>query len=170
MLSIIKLPNPKLRERSQEIERELLLSKEIQKLIEEMIHTMYAADGVGLAAVQVGHNIRLCTIGKTALQPGSGQAIPEKHQLPQADLVLINPVWQKTGLRKVVDVEGCLSVPHKAGKVKRYKNIKVQALDRQGNPLVFCASDMLARVIQHEVDHMDGILFIDKAKDVYDVE
>lgn len=127
-----------------------------------MISTMYGADGMGLAAVQVGHNIRICVIGK--------QAIPEKHQLKQEDLILINPVWVKTGLRKLEDVEGCLSVPKKYGKVKRYKNIKVTALDALGNPLSFSASDLLARVIQHEVDHMDGVLFIDKAKNVYEVD
>jgi peptide deformylase len=127
-----------------------------------MMPTMYAADGIGLAAPQVAHNIRICTIGKAAIKA--------KHILPQEDLVLVNPVWIKTGLRKVEDWEGCLSVPKKVGKVKRYKNIMVKAWDRLGNPLSFPASDMLARVVQHEVDHLDGILFIDKAKDIQDVE
>lgn len=170
MLEIIKLPNPKLRQRSTKIDRNFLLSKETQKLIEEMIPIMYAADGVGLAAVQVGQNIRLCTIGKIALQLSSGQAILEKHKLKRKDLVLINPVWRKTNIRKVEDIEGCLSVPKTYGKVKRYKNIQVTAWDQNGNPLSFNASDMLARVVQHEVDHMDGVLFIDKAKEVYQVE
>jgi len=161
MFKIVKLPDPKLRQRSIEVDSALLLSKETQKMIDEMIPIMYAADGIGLAAVQVGHNIRLCTIGKLA--------VPEKHKLKEnypGDLVLINPVWVKSSIRKVSDLEGCLSVPKTQGKVKRYKNIQVKAQDRQGNPLVFNASDYLARVIQHEVDHMDGILFIDKATEI----
>lgn len=160
MLEIIKLPALSLREKSKEIDHDFLLSKETRKLIQEMIPIMYSYDGIGLAAVQVGHNIRICVIGK--------QAIPEKHQLKQEDMILVNPVWVKTNLRKVENVEGCLSVPKKYGKVKRYKNIKVTALDASGNPLSFSASDLLARVVQHEVDHMDGVLFIDKAKDVYE--
>lgn len=162
MLKIVTLPAKNLRERSVEIDRDFLLKKETQKLIKEMIPTMYAADGIGLAATQVGNNIRVCTIGKAA--------IPEKHLLKQEDLILVNPVWRKTSIRKVEDLEGCLSVPKTWGKVKRYKNIQVTAWDQNGNPLSFNASDMLARVVQHEVDHMDGILFIDKAKDIHQVE
>lgn len=162
MLTIITLPNPNLRQRSKEIDLDFLLSKDTQKLIDQMIPKMYTADGIGLAAVQVGHNIRVCTVGK--------MAIPEKHKLKQEDLVLVNPVWNKTSIRKVTDVEGCLSVPKTSGKVKRYKNISVTALDRQGNKLSFNASDYLARVIQHEVDHMDGILYIDKATDIQEIQ
>jgi len=162
MLKIVTLPNENLRKRSIEIDCDFLLKKDTQKLIDEMIPVMYASDGIGLAAVQVGHNLRICTIGKLA--------IPKKHTLPTKDLVLVNPVWVKTSVRKVEDIEGCLSVPKTYGKVKRYKYIKVKALDREGKPLSFSASDMLARVVQHEVDHMDGVLFIDKAKDIYEVE
>lgn len=162
MLKIVTLPDKSLRERSTEVDRDLLLTPKIQKLIDEMIPIMYAADGVGLAAVQVGTGLRLCTIGKAA--------VPTKHTLKQEDFVLVNPVWTKTSVRKAEDTEGCLSVPKTYGKVKRYKHIKVSALDRHGNSLSFNASDLLARVVQHEVDHMDGILFIDKAKDIYQVE
>lgn len=162
MLEIIKLPNPKLRQRSTEVGCDFLLSAKTQKLIKDMIPAMYAAEGVGLAAVQIGHNIRVCVINK--------QAIPAKHSLKQKDLVLVNPVWTKTSRKTETKVEGCLSAPKKYGKVKRYKNIKVTALDVAGNPLSFNAVDLFARVIQHEVDHLDGILFIDKAKDIYLVE
>ncbi len=162
MLPIIKLPNPKLRERSTEIDRDFLLKTKTQKLIQNMIPAMHTADGVGLAAPQVGHNIRICVINKIA--------IPAKHLLKQEDLVLVNPVWIKTSLRKTEDWEGCLSVPKKIGKVKRYKNVKVTALDASGSPLSFSAADLFARVIQHEVDHLDGVLFIDKAKDIQEVE
>ena len=82
----------------------------------------------------------------------------------------MNPVWTKTSIRKDWDTEGCLSVPKTYGKVKRYKHIMVKALDKDGNELNFEAHNFFARVIQHEVDHLDGILFIDKAKDIYEID
>ncbi|PLX26409.1 peptide deformylase [Candidatus Parcubacteria bacterium] len=158
MLDIVKEPTPSLRERSKELDQDFLLSDEVQQLITEMIPTMYQDDGIGLAAPQVGKNVRICVIGK------------EANLDSEEDLVLINPVWQKTSRRKFVDIEGCLSVPKTFGKVKRYKSIHVEALNRKGERIEFEAKDFLARVIQHEVDHLDGILFIDKAKDIYTTE
>lgn len=159
MLQIVTLPTESLRERSKKIDRVFLLSKETQELIKEMIPTMYASDGIGLAAPQIGKNIRICVISK--------EAIPEGHKLFGNDLVLVNPAWEKTSRKKEWDNEGCLSVPKTYGQVKRYKNIHVQALNAKGEKLEFDASAFFARVVQHEVDHLDGILFIDKAKDIY---
>lgn len=161
-LPIITIPAPSLRERSIEIDRDVLLYEKTQTLIDRMIPTMYGDDGIGLAAPQVGKNIRICIIGK--------DAIPKKYAFAESDLVLVNPVWTKTSRRAEWDTEGCLSVPGLFGKVKRYKHIALTALDRHGNPLQFSASAFFARVIQHEVDHLDGILFIDKAIDVYENE
>ncbi|MBI5222271.1 MAG: peptide deformylase [Candidatus Magasanikbacteria bacterium] len=159
MLEILTLPNEILRKRSKEIDRELALSKKIQKLIGEMIIIMKKADGVGLAAPQVGESIRLCVINGEADKTAADK-----------DTVLINPVWKKISIKKDIMEEGCLSVPKTFGKVKRYIKIKVDALNEKGEPTSFIASDLLARVIQHEVDHLDGILFIDKAKDIYKME
>ena len=159
MLQIITLPNEFLRKRSKEVDREFVLLKKTQKLIEQMLTTMKIADGVGLAAPQVGEGVRLCVINQTA------DEINLKN-----DLILINPVWKKTTIKKDIMEEGCLSVPKTYGKVKRYVKIKVDALNEKGEPISSPASDLLARVIQHEVDHLDGILFIDKAKDIYTVE
>ena len=161
MLNILKIPNDILRTRSKELDRSVVLSEEIQKLTTDMIPTMYEADGIGLAAPQVGKNIRLCVIGKEALK------LDMHNTLPIQDLALINPEWTKITRHTAWDMEGCLSVPKKSGRVKRYTNIHVKALDKNGNPLSFDAHDYFARVIQHEVDHLDGILFIDKAKDIY---
>ena len=158
MLEIIKIPTPSLRERSVEIDRDFLLSTKIQKLIEDMIPTMYDDDGVGLAAPQVAQNYRICVLGKVATPDG------------EEDLVLVNPVWEKTGRRKNWDTEGCLSVPNVFGKVKRYNSIHVSAWNKKGEEINFEAKGFFARVIQHEVDHLDGILFIDKAKGIYNVE
>lgn len=159
MLSIITLPDEILRKRSKEVDREFVLLKKTQKLIEEMIVTMKTADGVGLAAPQVGESIRLCMINQTA----------DETNLKN-DLVLINPVWKKMSIKKAIMEEGCLSVPKTYGKVKRYVKIKIDALNEKGEKISFIASGLLARVIQHEVDHLDGILFIDKAKNIYQIE
>lgn len=158
ILPIVTIPTPSLRERSKEVTRDFVLLPETQAYIKDLILTMYADDGIGIASPQVGKNIRICIIGR--------EATPEKKH----DLVLINPVWTKTSRKTEWDTEGCLSVPNVYGKVKRYTNIEVQALDGQGNPISFEAKKFFARVIQHEVDHLDGILFIDKAKDTYTAE
>lgn len=156
MLSLITIPDPRLRERSKEIDRSFLESSDIQEFIRDMISTMYADDGIGIAAPQVGKNIRVCIIGKDA-----DKGLP-------SDLVLVNPVWEKISRKTNLDTEGCLSVPKKFGTVKRWNDISVSALDAGGNPIRFDAHEFFARVIQHEVDHLNGILFIDKATDVYD--
>lgn len=158
MLPIVKLPAPSLRERSIEVDRTRLLSPDTQQLIDAMIPTMYDDDGIGLAAPQVAKNIRICVVGKEADKSLAG------------DLVLVNPVWTKNSKKTKIEDEGCLSVPGKFGKVKRYTDIHVEAWDRHGNALSFDAKQFFARVIQHEVDHLNGILFIDKATDIYDVD
>ena len=164
MLSIVKVPTESLRQKSIDIDPALILKDEIQNLINDMAPTMYSDDGIGLAAPQVGKNIRLCVIGKEALK------FDKKNKLPFEDLVLINPVWQKTSRKTFVEVEGCLSVPKTYGKVRRCRNIDVTAYDKNGKELKFLANDFFARVIQHEVDHLDGVLFIDKAKGIYTIE
>ncbi len=169
MLPIIKLPTPSLRQRSIEIDRETLLSPDVQQLIKDMIPTMYGDDGIGLAAPQVARNIRVCIVGKEAVHMDNRPNGKEKSKVDK-DLVLVNPVWERVSKKTAWDTEGCLSVPKKYGKVKRYTEIKVSAWDEKGNPLEFVAKKFFARVIQHEVDHLDGVLFIDKAKGVYDVE
>ena len=158
ILTIVKLPTPSLRERSQEIDRNLLLSEEIQQLIRNMVPTMYDDDGIGLAAPQVGENIRVCVVGK------------EADPTLKKDLILVNPVWIKNNRKTHIDYEGCLSVPKKFGKVKRYTDIHVNAWNEQGESVSFDAKNFFARVIQHEVDHLDGILFIDKATDIYEAD
>lgn len=158
ILPIVTIPTPSLRDRSTEITRDFVLLPKTQQFIQDLVLTMYADDGIGIAAPQVANNIRICVIGR--------EATPDKKH----DLVLVNPVWMKTSRRTDWDVEGCLSVPKIYGKVKRYTHIQVNALDAQGNPISFDAKKFFARVIQHEVDHLDGILFIDKAKDTYTVE
>lgn len=168
ILDIIKLPTPSLRNRSTEIDRDYLSRTETQEFIDNMIPTMYDDDGIGLAAPQVAQNIRICVIGKAAL--------PKKLKLQEGevkhnhDLVLVNPEWERLSKKTETELEGCLSVPNTFGKVKRFKSIGVKAWDRHGHPLTFEADNFFARVIQHEVDHLDGVLFIDKATGIYEVD
>lgn len=164
-MQIVTLPTPSLRVRSAEVDRDLLSAKKTQEFIDELIAEMYRDDGVGIAAPQVGNNIRLCVIGKEVLPKGF--VIPGVAEYKKQDFVLINPEWEKTSKKLAWDTEGCLSVPQIFGKVQRYKNIFVKTLDRFGNEHSFKADAFFARVIQHEVDHLDGILFVDKAKDIY---
>lgn len=165
MLPIVTLPTLTLRDRSREITRAELLSTKTKKLIKDMIPTMYGDDGIGLAAPQVGENLRICVVGKDALPK---LTIDNKHLT--VDLVLVNPVWTKINKKTAWDTEGCLSVPGIFGEVKRYTNIEVTAWNELGEEIKFMAQDFFARVIQHEVDHLDGILFIDKAKNLYKLD
>ncbi len=167
MLPIITLPTLTIREPSKEVALDVLLSDNTQECIKKMIPTMYEADGIGLAAPQIGENIRTCVIGRSALPP---KIKMQKGAIDrEKDLVLVNPTWQQTSKKTEWDTEGCLSVPNVFGKVKRFRDIDVQAWNQQGETLSFEAHAFFARVIQHEVDHLNGILFVDKAKDVYTV-
>ncbi len=154
VLPIVLEPNPILHQVGKDLTREEVKSTKIQKLIKDMIPTMYAKDGVGLAAPQVGESIQLCVIAKNFT--------PDQKK----DLVLVNPKWQKLSVFRVWDEEGCLSVPEVYGQVRRYKKIKVEALNEKGEKISFTAQDFFARIIQHEVDHLNGILFIEKAKNL----
>lgn len=147
MLKIVIHPNSILRKKSEKIKDPLSL--DIQKLIPEMIKTMIAKDGVGLAAPQIGKNIRMIIV-----------------RYKDNNLVIINPKIIKKSLLKEWDEEGCLSVPGIFGDVKRCKKITIKYLDELGKEKKLSAEGLLARIIQHEIDHLDGILFIDKAKNL----
>jgi len=159
ILKIITDPNPILHKKGADLTGADLKSDKIQKLIADMAETMYSSDGVGIAAPQVEQSIQLCVIAKQYNALNANK-----------DLVLVNPVWVKQSVLKKTDEEGCLSVPNIYGQVKRYTKIKVKALDKTGRPVDFIAKDFSARVIQHEVDHLNGILFIEKAKNLHKIE
>ncbi len=149
LLDIKVFTCPILRNKSRELRAEELQKKEIQQLILDMNKTMIEKDGAGLAAPQVGHNLRLIVINT---QDGS--------------MVLVNPKILKKSWRKEIMEEGCLSLPKVFGLVKRYYQVRLVALNKDGKKVEFSAQGMLARVLQHEIDHLDGILFIDKAKKI----
>jgi len=146
LLEIKKYPEKVLREKTVNVAD---INSDIQRLIDDMIETMYAAKGVGLAANQVGVSKRLCVIDISAVE--------EKTPL----IVLINPeIIEKKG--SVEDEEGCLSLPEYRTKVKRAEEVLVKGLDRKGRPVEIEGRELLARALQHEIDHLEGMLIIDR--------
>lgn len=142
-LPILRAGDPLLREKAKPVN---VINKNIKKLLSDMEETMREAEGVGLAAPQVGVSKRIVVI-----DVGDGL------------LELINPVIIASEGIQVCEQEGCLSVPGYFGEVERAAKIEVKAIDRQGKEMHFFAEGYKAQAIQHEVDHLDGILFIDKA-------
>ena len=144
---IITYPHPVLRQKTKEV---TAFDDSLRQLVADMIETMYAAPGVGLAANQIGVALQVVVVDITAGQEG------EKQQR-----VFVNPeILDGAGAQ--VGEEGCLSVIDFAADVKRYQNIKVRAQDLDGNIEEFEAENRFARILQHEVDHLNGILFIDR--------
>lgn len=142
---IITFPHPVLRQEAETITE---FNEELKTLIEDMVDTMYQAPGVGLAANQIGVARRLVVVDRSTQED------------ERTFIVLINPEITQ-GVGSVVQEEGCLSVIECYSNVKRYQKIHVTAQDVDGKPLEFDAEDRFARIIQHEVDHLLGTLFID---------
>ncbi len=141
VLKIRTLPDPVLRQKAKKVTN---IDGSVQKLIDDMIDTMHAASGVGLAAPQVGVSLRVAVI-----------------ELPEQELItLINPEMVKRQGERVVQ-EACLSVPGYQGETKRAVTVKVKAQDRQGKEFRLKGEELLAQVLEHEIDHLDGTLYVD---------
>ncbi len=150
-LPLVFHPDPRLRAISESID-----SKDIPGLGDlwrDMAQTMKDNDGIGLAAPQIGHNIRLIVVSTS-----------------DGPLAMFNPLLIKKSLLKEWGEEGCLSIPQTFGDVKRHKSVRCSFIDAEGNKRSIDAKGLLARVIQHEIDHINGILFIDKAKNIHTVK
>jgi peptide deformylase len=143
---IITLPDPKLRLISKSIER---VDGDLRRLIDDMLETMYEAPGIGLAAIQIGEPIRLLVVD------------PAPKDAPREPLALINPevLWSSDERR--IHEEGCLSIPEYYEEVERPASVRVRYVDRDGKPQERLAEGLLATVLQHEIDHLNGVLFID---------
>jgi len=137
---------------------EEIKSLEIQTFIDNLIETMRHANGAGLAATQVYNPIAIC-----ALEVNNNPRYPYKPKLPLT--ILINPILTPLSKETFSNYEGCLSVPNLRGRVHRHTEIRVQALDRQGQPLDFEVRGLTAGTYQHEVDHLLGRLFLDGVTD-----
>lgn len=147
-LKVYEYPHPILRQKAQKVEK---VDDELRKLLDDMLETMYEEVGVGLAAPQVGVSKRMLVIDYER---------DEEH--PGNPIYMINPeiIWKSE--EKVCGEEGCLSVPGQRAEVERFAKIKVRYVDYHGQQQEVLAEDFFAIVIQHEMDHLDGILYIDR--------
>jgi peptide deformylase len=159
ILKVARLGHPVLRRVTETLSSSELQSADCQKFIDDMVETMKEYDGVGLAADQVHESKQIAV-----LEVADNPRYPEKPKVPLT--VLINPTITPLTEETADDWEGCLSIPDLRGKVPRYKSIHVQALDRNGKELDFIANDFHARVIQHEWDHLNGKVYLDRMPDL----
>ena len=157
LLKVARMGHPVLRSRAREIERAELKTASMQKLIDDMIDTMHEYHGVGLAAPQIHEGLRLFV---AAIAPQNDDPLSPEDE----PMVLVNPVIAPIGHDMVEDWEGCLSIPDIRGRVPRARAITVTALDRNGGRIEITSRDFPARVIQHETDHLDGVLFFDRMR------
>jgi len=157
ILEIVTFPEPTLRLKAKQVTK---FDTELQTLVDNMFETMRAAPGVGLAAPQIGESLRLVVVE---------YAEDEDENVKPKKYVLVNPEIIKRSEEMVTDVEGCLSLPGLAGRVERHQAVTVKAKNRFGKPLKIEAEGWLARIFQHEIDHLDGVLYIDRAEEVFEL-
>lgn len=155
---ILHVGNPLLREVSREVTPGELASPEVQQLIDDLVDTMHAANGAGIAAPQIGELLRIATIEVT-----KNPRYPYKPPIPLT--IVVNPVVDFLDDEMVEINEGCLSVPNMRGNVMRHVNIRVRYLDRHGVPHDEVKRGLTAGTFQHELDHLDGVLFLDRVHD-----
>ena len=156
---IITLPHQTLRRKARKVTD---FGPELQTLIDDMVETMRQAPGVGLAAPQVNAGLRLIVV-----------EYPEKddeEDAPAKLFTLVNPEIVRFSNETEIGTEGCLSIPNILGDVERACVVNVKGFNRRGQPVKIKANGWLARIFQHEIDHLDGVLFVDKAEHVRKVE
>jgi len=161
---IVQSGNPVLRSRAHDVPVEKIRTAEFQSLIAKMIDTMRKAPGVGLAAPQIGVPLRIIVLeDREDLQSKLTDAEKkERERVPFATRVFINPTLNMVGDEKAMFFEGCLSVNGYVGLVERHLEVEVVGLDERGNPQRWRVRGWPARILQHEVDHIDGTLYIDR--------
>jgi peptide deformylase len=153
---IITVPHPTLLKKARKVTD---FGPQLQTLVDDMLETLRSAPGVGLAAPQVDVPLRLVVI-----EFGD----EEDETVPSKLYSIINPEITRHSQETVIGTEGCLSVPNLVGDVERYESITIKALNRQGSPIKVKARGWLARIFQHEIDHLDGIIFTDLATQVWE--
>ncbi len=158
VLPIVSVGDPVLRERAREVTPQELRSPAVQRLIDDMIETMRAAGGAGLAANQVGELLRIFVV-----EVDGNPRYPYKPDVPLT--VAVNPVIEPLDEETAAINEGCLSVPGLRGEVDRHVRVRVRRLDRDGTPHEETRPGLTAGTFQHELDHLDGVLFLDRVRD-----
>jgi len=158
VLDIAQIGHPVLRELARPVPVQDIGTAQVQQLIDDMIETMRHADGAGIAANQVFRPVRICI-----LEVADNPRYPYKPNIPLT--VLINPELEPIGTDTFDNYEGCLSVPNLRGLVARTTQVRIRALDREGNAIDTVARGLASGTYQHEVDHLDGKLFVDRVAD-----
>ena len=162
LLDIVKYGDPVLRQKGERVEK---VTPEIKQLIDDMVETVHEAHGIGLAAQQVGRPMQLTVVDVTDVEDRpsrmsiDGEPVKPEDYMP---LILLNPECTAVSDAKAEGGEGCLSFPEVYGEIERPEEIDVKAMDENGEAVAFRCGGLLARAIQHEWDHLQGILFIDR--------
>jgi len=157
-LEIVRLGHPALRTPAQAVPPKEIAGPEIQRLIDDLVDTMRAAESIGLSAPQVGIGSQLFVYEVPEDPAVPADAVPLK--------VVINPMIVAQPGRLVYDWEGCTSIPDLRGLVPRHPTVRVRGLDREGQSLDYVSSGVEARIVQHEYDHLNGMLFVDRMRDL----
>ena len=163
--TIVTLPDPILRRKARPVTK---FDKDLQILIDDMIETMREAPGVGLAAPQVGVPERVIVVEYA--EPEEAEEGEEPQEVEPKLYVMVNPEIVKASADTEVGVEGCLSIPGLVGEVERQYEVRIKGLNRRGQPMKLKAEGWLARIFQHEIDHINGVLFTDQATKVWQPE
>jgi peptide deformylase len=163
VLPIVRLGHPALRTPAIPVEPGRIREAAIQQLVDDLVETMHDSSGVGLAAPQVGVGFQVFVYAMAG-HPERDPRHPRHADIPLH--VVINPMITPHARELVSDWEGCLSIPDLRGMVPRHLAVRIQGLDRDGRPLDYVASDFEARIVQHEYDHLNGIIFLDRMRDL----
>jgi peptide deformylase len=158
ILKVARIGHPVIRTAAREVPKEAFRDPGFQKLIDDMRETMYEYDGVGLAAPQIHESLRLAVLQVPASDDRSQAEVPFT--------VLVNPTIKPLGEGDEQGWEGCLSIPDLRGVVPRLTRLRLEAFDREGKPFFLEASGFFARVLQHECDHLDGRVYLDRMADM----
>jgi peptide deformylase len=156
---IVKHPNDILRRKAQPVKA---IDAEMRQLLDDMVETMRAAPGVGLAGPQVNVPLRVIVVEFGEEPEEDGDTKPAPKQL----FTLVNPEITRVSTETETATEGCLSIPGLVGDVERATSVTVKALNKRGQPVKIKATGWLARIFQHEIDHINGVLFIDRAENI----
>jgi peptide deformylase len=163
LLTIVQAGDPVLRRPARPLRPNEIRSREIRELIEQMKETMYAAPGVGLAAPQIGQGIQLAVIEDRPeyTREWTAQQLADRERKPVPFHVIINPRITLLGEERVEFLEGCLSLSNLMALTPRARSVRVECLDEKGEPRTIEASGWYARILQHEIDHLGGTMYVD---------
>ena len=168
MLTIVQKDNPVLREKAKTVSKDMFKTPALKKIIKDMREALASQDdGVALAAPQIALSLRIFVLSGKVFEMINPD---EAAKIGTSDIAFINPKIVKISRDKKLLEEGCLSVRHLYGKIKRSTKARVRAQNENGETFEMSGSGLLAQIFQHETDHLDGVLFIDKAKDLKEIK